>query len=154
MNLLKLLDLTARQWLAIAVVVVIGLILAKLGTEWLDGKAIEVSLENASGKPVFAYIDNTGRHGSNTVVRTVPTVQGAQTPSGLLVQPAQTRSFGPAVGLFDSPTLHIVDVSEALIADSAHINDCTFDTFSLKKFEMPSRHVKLKWTDKGCELSP
>lgn len=150
---MELPKLTRNQWIAVGVLVVIAVILSMKFTRWWDGEAIEVSVENAGNKPVFAYIDNTGRHGSSTSVEKLPTTDGKQTPSGLLLKPTQTRSFGTAVGLGDSPTLHVLPVNEDSRADATLTNDCAFDTVSLKKLEVPARHIKLKWTGKGCEVS-
>jgi hypothetical protein len=55
-----------------------------------------------------------------------------------------------AVGLLDSPTLHILPVTAAGLADESRINDCAFDTINFKKFEIPSIHVTLKWNGSKC----
>lgn len=146
-------DLTRNQWIAVAAAAVIAVVLSLILTRWWHGEAIEVSVENVGPSPVFAYIDNTGRHGSSTSVEKLQTTDGKQTPSGLLLRPTQTRSFGTAVGLGDSPTLHILPVNADSRADATMTNDCVFDTLSLEKLKVPSRHIKLKWTGKDCEVS-
>lgn len=145
--------LTRNQWIAVGVLAVIAVLLSMKLTRWWDGEAIEVSVENAGPTPVFAYIDNTGRHGSSTPTEKLQTTDGKQTPSGLLLKPTQTRSFGTAVGLGDSPTLHVLPIKADSRADATLTNDCAFDTVSIKKLEMPSRHIKIKWTGKACEVS-
>ena len=150
---MELLKLTKNQWITFAVLGVVAVLLSMKFTRWWDGEAIEVSIENAGTTAIFAYIDNTGRHGSDTPVEKLQTTEGKQTPSGLLIKPTQTRSFGPAVGLGDSPTLHVLPVNADSRADATLTSDCAFDTLSLKKLEVPARHVKLKWTDKGCGIS-
>lgn len=144
--------LSKNQWIAVGVVVVVVVILSIKFTRWWDGEAIEISVENAGTKPVFVYIDNTGRHGNNTSIDKLPTTEGSQTPDGIFLKPAQTRSLGTAVGLGDSPTLHILPVTDDLHADATQTNDCVFDTVSLQKLEIPARHIKLKWNGKGCEI--
>lgn len=145
-------NLTRNQWIAVAVLVTVAVILSMKFTRWWDGEAIEVSVENAGTKPIFAYIDNSGRHGSSTRVEMLQTIDGKQTPSGLLLRPTQTRSFGTAVGLGDAPTLHVLPVNDQSRADAALAIDCAFDTLSIQKLEMPARHVKLKWNGKACEV--
>ncbi len=144
---------TRNQWIAVGVLVLTAVILSMTFTRWWNGEAIEVSVENAGTKPVFVYIDNTGRHGSSTPVEKLQTTDGKQTPSGLLLKPTQTRSFGTAVGLGDSQTLHVLHVNDDSRVDATLTNDCAFDTVSLQKLEVPSRHIKLKWTGKSCEVS-
>ena len=115
------------------------------------GQAVEVSVENFSLKPIFAYLDNTGRHGENTQTLKLQTTTNTETPSGVLIQPKTARSFGTAVGLGDSPTLRVLHVTESGLADISSLNDCPFDTISLRKLEIPSLHVKIKWTGEACE---
>lgn len=149
---MQLPDLTRNQWIAVAVLAVIAVLFSLIFTRWWHGEAIEVSVENGGSGTVFAYIDNTGRHGSGTAVEKLQTTAGKQTPSGLVLRPMQTRSFGMAVGLGDSPTLHVMPVNADSRADATMTNDCVFDTVALK-LEVPSRHARLKWTGKGCEVS-
>ena len=144
--------LTRNQWIAVAVLIAVAVIFSMKCTHWWDGEAIEVSVENAGTKPVFAYIDNNGRHGRSTPVENLQTMDGKQTPSGLLLKPTQTRSFGTAMGLGDSPTLHVLPVNDDSRADAALANDCVFDTLSIQKLEVPARHIKLKWNGKDCDV--
>ena len=119
----------------------------------LTGHAVEVSLSNRGNKEIFATIDSTGRHGEVLVER-MRTTGGQTTSPGLRIPPGgYPRSFGLAVGFFDSPTLHVWEVTAAGLADDAHRSDCTFDTVDyneLKQRELPSLHVRLKWTDNKC----
>lgn len=148
---MELPKLTRNQWVAVSIAVILGVIFSLTFTSWWEGQAIEVSVENAGTKPIFAYIDNTGRHGDSTLVENLQMTDGKRTPSGLTIRPTQTRSFGTAVGLGDSPTLHVLPITEDLRADAALTNDCVFDTLALK-FELPARHIKIKWTGNGCEI--
>ncbi|MBX7134172.1 MAG: hypothetical protein K1X67_15985 [Fimbriimonadaceae bacterium] len=142
---------TKSQWIATGILVVVVVLFLYFFTGTFRGQAVEVSVENASLKPVFVYIDNTGRHGENTPTIKLRTTTNAETPSGLLIQPGTTRSFGTAVGLGDSPTLHVLPVTGGGLVDNSGLSDCVFDTISLKKLEIPSLHVKLKWTGAACE---
>ena len=76
------------------------------------GRAVEVSVQNASQRSVFAYLDYTGRHGKSTVTVKLKTKAGGETPSGLLIHSSTTRFFGAAVGVGDSPTLYVLPVDE------------------------------------------
>lgn len=135
---------TKGQWIAAGVLVVVAVLFLFIFTGTFRGQAVEVSVENASQKSVFVYIDNTGRHGENTKAVRLKTTTDAETPPGLLIQPETTRSFGTAVGLFDSPTLHLFPVTESGLADHSGIIDCPFDTISWGKFEVPSLHARGK----------
>src|SRR5689334_23651879 len=106
---------TRGQWIVTIIGIVVVLLFLLLFTKVFQGQAVEVSVENASQKPVFAYIDNTGRHGDSTPTTTLATSAGGKTPAGLLIQPGTTRSFGTAVGLFDSPTLHVLAVGDSAV---------------------------------------
>lgn len=145
--------LSKKQWIIVGVLLIVAIIFSVRFTRWWNGEAIEISVENAGIKPVFVYIDNTGRHGENIHIDKIKTTEGNQTPSGILLKPNQTRSFGTAVGLGDSPILHILPVTNDLLADETQTNDCVFDTISLQKLEIPNRHIRLKWTGKSCEIS-
>ncbi|MES0071824.1 hypothetical protein [Mesorhizobium sp. M0058] len=148
---MELPKLTQRQWIGAGSLALVAIVLSFFLTNWWEGEAIEISVENAAAGTVFAYIDNTGRHGRNTLVEKLATPNGKETPTGLLLQPNQTRSFGTAVGLGDSPTLHFLPVTEDSRADTSRVNDCVFDTISPEKLRIPSRHIKVKWTGNGCE---
>lgn len=141
---------TKGQWIAAVTAAIAILFFLHFFTRTTRGEAVEVSVENASPKTVFAYIDNTGRHGSSTATQKLRTTANAETPSGLLLHPGTTRSFGTAVGLGDSPTIHVVPVNEQNIADLSGRNDCPFDTVSLRKLEIPSLHAKIKWNGSAC----
>lgn len=143
---------TKRQWIAVIVLVLLLLAFLKVFTRVLDGEAVQVTVQNAGPAPIFAYIDNNGRHGSSTKVVTIKTTTNTEAPSGLLVNPKQILSFGHAVGLFDSPTLHVLPVNDAGLANESAKIDCPFRTVKWK-LEIPSFHVQLKWTGDGCEVS-
>ena len=144
---------TRGQWIATVAAVLAAVLVLYFFTDVFKGHAVEVSLENASASAVFAYIDNTGRHGKSTATVKLKTKTGGETPLGLLIQPTTTRSFGMAVGIGDSPTLHVLPVDEAGAADRAGAIDCPFDTVQLKKLEVPSLHVKIRWAGR-CEVQP
>jgi len=120
-------------------------------TKVFQGHAVEVSVQNASSGDIFAHIDNTGRHGEGTDIISLTTTDQSKTPPGLRVPAGTTRSFGFAVGFFDSPTLHVWPLSNPEVADPAKVQDCAFDTISFKKLEIPSIHVLVKWSGTGCE---
>jgi hypothetical protein len=150
---MELSKLTRNQWIALGLLVAIVILMSVKFTRWWHGEAIEISVQNASDKPIFVYIDNTGRHGISTLVDKIQTTKGDRAPDGLLLKPTQTRSFGTAVGLGDSPTLHVLPVTDDARADATLTNDCVFDTVSFKKLQIPAHHIKLIWTGKGCEIS-
>ena len=107
---------TRGQWIAagIAVAVIVAVLEFRTGT--FTGHAVEVSIENAGGNAVFAYIDS-GRYGRNIETTKVKTTDSGETPAGLKVHPLTTGSFGHAVGLFDQPTLHVIPLTEGQPAD-------------------------------------
>jgi hypothetical protein len=145
---------TRTGWIALIIGTCIVIAFLYFATNVFKGHAIEVSVENAGTKDIFAHIDNTGRHGENTDTISLKTTNGSSTPPGLRISPGTTRSFGMAVGLFDSPTLHVWSINDGGIADSTQITDCTFDTVSYQKLQIPSIHVTLKWNGSHCEHSP
>jgi len=142
---------TRNQWTA--AVLIGGLVLAFLYfcTPLFSGHAVEVSVHNATAAEVFVNIDNTGRHGPDTAVTTLNTTSNSMTPPGIRINPGTTKSFGMAVGLFDSPTLHVWPITKAGLADAAQVNDCPFDTVPFLKWELPSTHVKLQWNGNTCD---
>lgn len=141
---------TRNQWIAAGAVAVGALVFLYFFTDFFRGHAVEVSFENASQNAVFVYIDNTGRHGDSTATERLKTTTGGETPLGLEIGPGATRSFGPAVGLGDMATLHISPINAARVVDTAHVHDCAMDTVSLKRIEVPSLHVKMKWSGPSC----
>lgn len=143
---------TRGQWIAVIVIALLVLAFLKVFTRVLDGEAVQVTVQNAGPAPIFAYIDNIGRHGSSTRVVTIKTTTNTEAPSGLLVNSGQTLSFGHAVGLFDSPTLHVLPINDVGLANEPARIDCPFSTFKWK-LEIPSFHVRLKWTGNACEVS-
>ena len=142
---------TKGQWIAVVVLTILAILLLYRYTNVFQGQAVELSVENASQKAIFVHVDNTGRHGQSTPTVKLKTTMKGETPAGLLIQPGTTRSFGTAVGLGDSPTLHIWPVTESGLADTLGVSDCAFDTISWKKIEIPSIHAKVKWTGSRCE---
>jgi hypothetical protein len=144
---------TKAGWIATGIVVALVAAFLLLFTSVPYGHAVEISLENSGSLPVFASIDNTGRHGEGTPTTTLPTTSGSTTPPGLRINAGQTRSFGFAVGLFDSPTIHLWQIKEDGSAVSDSVQDCPFDTFTFKKLEIPSIHKQIKWNGSHCELS-
>jgi hypothetical protein len=142
---------TRAGWIALAVVSAVVIVFLFFFTKVFQGHAVEVSVQNASTNDIFAHIDSTGRHGEGTETTALTTSNHSTTPPGLRVPAGTTRSFGFAVGFFDSPTLHIWPISEHDVADPSKVQDCVFDTLSFKKLEIPSTHVLIKWSDTGCE---
>ena len=142
---------TPTEWaLAGALSAVALFVLYRVGV--FEGHAVEIYVENATTQPIFAYLDNTGRHGAVEGITTLKTTENSQTPSGLVIPPSTTKSFGRAVGLGDSPTLHLVPIVGVDIADTKRTQDCAFDTVKLK-LAMPDRHARLKFSGNDCEVS-
>jgi hypothetical protein len=144
---------TKAGWIALSTLAILVLVFLYFFTPVFHAHAVEISFENTSAAPVFASIDNTGRHGEGTATDTLQTTVGGKTSPGLRVNPSQSRSFGFAVGLFDSPTLHVWQIREDGLAISDSVHDCPFDTVNYSKFEIPSIHKKLKWDGKNCDLA-
>lgn len=142
---------TRAGWitLGVAVAVIVGFLY--FFTDEFHGHAVEVSVENGDQSEIFATIDNTGRHGENTAVVTMQTTGGGVTSPGVRIEPGGSRSLGLAVGLFDSPTLHVWRVNPAGRVDASQVFDCAFDTIDYSKLKLPSVHVRLKWTGHGCK---
>ena len=142
---------TRGGWIALGIAAAVVLAVLYFFTDVFKGHAVEVSVVNGGPTEIFASIDNTGRHGENTDVVTMKTVNGASTSPGVRITVGGTRSFGMAVGFFDSPTLHVWEVMQTGLIDTARGVDCAFDTIEYNKFKLPSPHVKLKWTGHACE---
>jgi len=142
------------QWIAAAMMALVFLGYLKFFTSVLDGHAVEVSVRNDTGSEIFAYIDG-GRYGNIEPV-SMNTTEEKKAPNGLRIQQDGFRSFAHAVGLFDSPTLHVAPVVSGVV-DLKNQKDCPFDTVPLatllKKKELPSLHALLRWHGKGCEVS-
>jgi hypothetical protein len=147
---------TRAGWIALGIAVAAVLAFLLFATHVFDGHAVEISVQNAGASEIFASLDSTGRHG-DIAVETMPTSGGKTTPPGLRIKAGGLRSFGLAVGFFDSPTLHIREVTDAGAADDSQVYDCAFDTIEYGKLidgwklHLPSPHVTLKWTGHGCE---
>ena len=143
-------NLTPKQWtiVGVAAAIVVGLIL--FFTPIGKGEAVEVSVENAGPSAVFVFIDNTGRHGRSTQTQRLPTTTNSQTPDGLLIQPNGSLSFGMAVGMGDTPTLHVLPVTSDSRADVSKRRDCPFDTAKVGNLHAPPWHVKVTWHGNGC----
>lgn len=142
--------LTLKQWTIIGVAAVIGLGLILLFTPIGKGEAVEVSVENSGPSAIFVYIDNTGRHGRSTQTQRLPTTTNSETPEGLLIQPNVSRSFGMAVGMGDTPTLHVLPITSDMRVDESKKHDCPFDTAKVGNLHAPPWHVKVKWHGNGC----
>jgi hypothetical protein len=143
-------SLTRREWMVAIGVLLLALLAAYFFTPIFRGHAVEVSLENAGPSDIFSHIDNTGRHGPGTNTVALRTTSDVLTPPGELVRSGQSRSFGMAVGLLDSPTLHIWRVVREGVVEAEPFKDCPFDTVRLAKLQMPSFHVKMIWTGREC----
>jgi hypothetical protein len=144
---------TRSGWIALGFgVAVLAVVLYVTGV--LKGHAVEISVMNGGPAEIFATIDNTGRHGEGTTVVRVRTATGKTTSPGIVIAAGLTKSFGMAVGFFDSPTLHVWRMTADGRADDAVVSDCAFDTIDynqLKEWKLPSLHVTLKWTGAACQ---
>src|SRR2546430_1745218 len=129
---------TPAGWIALATVAVLVLLFLYFFTPVMRGHAVEISVENESPSDIFAAIDNTGRHGEGTAVITMRTEKGDLTPPGIRIGKGLSKSFGMAVGMGDSPTLHLWPVTDKGIADSSSVVDCPFDTVNWGKLQLPS----------------
>lgn len=58
----------------------------------IGGHTVAVSVENAGPNAVFAYLDNTGRHGENTEAETLEMSGNRRTMPGLIIGAGKTRS--------------------------------------------------------------
>ena len=141
---------TPGGWISFATIAVLVLLFLYFFTPVMRGHAVEISVENDGSSDIFAAIDNTGRHGDETNVERIHTDTGDLTPPGIRINKGLLKSFGMAVGLGDSPTLHVWLVSDQGTADSNRVSDCPFDTVNWAKLQLPSIHVKLKWTGQRC----
>ena len=143
---------TKGQWIAtgLAAFALIGFLV--IFTKVFEGHAIEISVENASASEIFAYIDKTGRHGDGANIEKIDLLKSGQTPNGIRIKPATTRSFGLAVGLFDFPTLHLLPIQDGR-ADMERVTDCPFATISLTNLEIPKLNIRLRWDGTKCQVS-
>jgi hypothetical protein len=142
---------TRAGWIGLSTAVLVVLAFLYFTTDVFKGHAVEVSVQNAGTTEIFASIDNTGRHGETTDVMTMLTTGGKTTSPGLRINEGGIRSFGLAVGFFDSPTLHVWEITSTGLADDSKVYDCAFDTIEYSNFKLPSPHVKLKWTGHACK---
>lgn len=142
-------------WAAKAVfVVVIALVAVYMSPGLIKGHTVAVSVENAGPNAVFAYIDNTGRHGENTETVTRAMAGDRRMPPGLVIEAGTTRSFGLAVGLFDQPTLHVYAIAKGgITVDTASLTDCVFEAWTLSDPKLPPWHVKVRWSASGCTVT-
>lgn len=155
MNWAGLMPKTPKQWVfAVAVVTAIAIVAVYANPGLIRGHTVAVLVENGESNAVFAYLDNTGRHGENTETETLAMSGGRQTPPGLVIEAGKTRSFGLAVGLVDQPTLHFYGIAEGgKEVDSDSLTDCVFEAWTLSDPKLPPWHVKVRWTASGCTVT-
>ncbi|MCE2660457.1 MAG: hypothetical protein LW854_19805 [Rubrivivax sp.] len=155
MNWSALIPKTPKQWLvAVAVVLAIASVALSTNPGLIRGHTVAVSVENAGPNAVFAYLDNTGRHGENTETATLEMSGDRRTPPGLVIGVGKMRSFGLAVGLFDQPTLHVYAIAEGGKAvDTASLTDCVFEAWTLSDPKLPPWQVKVRWSASGCTVT-
>ena len=144
---------TKGQWIAIIILALLLAVFLAIYTRFFQGEAVEVSIVNATIQPIFAYIDNSGRHGANVQVQPKRAKDGTMTAPGLDAPAGTTKTFGLAVGLFDMPTMHVLSVDATGIVDKSQASECVFSTFSFRKLEFPSFQARVKWTPQGCDPS-
>lgn len=120
----------------------------------IGGHTVAVSVENEGPNTVFAYLDNTGRHGDNTETVTLEMSGGRRTPPGIVIEAGKTRSFGLAVGLFDQPTLHVYTIAEGGKAvDTTSLTDCVFEAWTPSDPKLPPWQVNVRWSPSGCTVT-
>lgn len=155
MNWAVLIPKTPKQWvIAVGVALAIASVVVYANPSLIGGHTVAVSVENGGPSAVFAYLDNTGRHGQNTETRTLEMAGNRRTPPGLVIDAGKTRSFGLAVGLFDQPTLHVYGIAEGGKAvDTASLSDCVFEAWKLSDPKLPPWHVKVRWSASGCTVT-
>lgn len=144
--------LTRKHWLAIGASLVALLLISKNSLIHSGSQALEISIENAGSHRVFAYIDDSGRHVGNPPVESLLTTDNARTPIGLLLRPAQTRTFG-TVDVGNLSTVYILPVDENVRADTTRSYYCPIDTEPPRNTERLPRIIKIKWTGRICEVS-
>jgi hypothetical protein len=154
-NWAVLMPKTPKQWVvAVAAVLAIASVAVYTNPGLVRGHTVAVSVENGGPNAVFAYLDNTGRHGENTETETLEMSGDRRTPPGLVIEAGKTRSFGLAVGLFDQPTLHIYMIAEGGKAvDTTSLTDCVFEAWTLSDPKLPPWHVKVRWSTSGCTIT-
>jgi hypothetical protein len=69
-------------------------------------KLVLIEVENAAPYDIFVSIDNTGRLGKDITADPVSKPDGTKPPNGLVIASKAKKSFGEAIGLGDSPTMH------------------------------------------------
>lgn len=141
------------KWLVLGGLGTVLFLYVLIATPLGKGHAVEISVKNSSKVDIFAYIDS-GRHGDVPVV-SIDTTENKKSPDGLRIPADTQQSFAHAVGLFDSPLLHVMPIVDDR-ADSSKRYDCPFDTVSFQniiyKRELPSFHVTLEWTGANCKV--
>ena len=146
---------TPKQWaIAIAALLAVAAVVVYTNPGLIRGRTVAVLVENGGQTAIFAYLDNTGRHGENTEVATLEMSGNRRTPPGLVIDAAKTRSFGLAVGLFDQPTLHVyalADGTKAVVA--TNLTDCVFEAWSLSEPKLPPWRVKIRWNGSDCTVT-
>jgi hypothetical protein len=146
---------TPKQWaIAIAALLAVASVVVYTNPGLIGGRTVAVLVENGGPKAIFAYLENTGRHGENTEMGTLEISGNRRTPPGLVIEATKTRSFGLAVGLFDQPTLHIYAIAESSKAvDAASLTDCVFEAWSLSEPKLPPWRVKVRWNGSDCTVT-
>lgn len=154
-NWALLMPKTPKQWMvAVAIMSAIATVAVYTNPGLIGGRTVAVSVENGGASAVFAHLDNTGRHGENTEMRTLSMSGDLRTPPGLVIEAGKTRSFGLAVGLFDQPTLHVYTIADGGKAvDTASLTDCVFEAWTLSDSKLPPWRVKVRWSTSGCTVT-
>lgn len=92
-----------------------------------EKKLVLIQVENQTSQDIFVHVDDTGRIGEKIKPDILKKPDGTDTPKGLLLKAKSAKSFGEAIGVGDSPTMHAWKVK-----DDQHVAENK--DFSNKKF--------------------
>jgi hypothetical protein len=119
------------------------------------GKAVEIEVTNNTRKPVYAWVDDTGRHGDKVKPDKVNGADGKALPPGLVVAPGATRTFGECVGVGDVPTIHFVPLTNPTTAATRGKSDKKVgpDDYGKQMIKLKRPVIRLVVTDEGIKLA-
>ncbi len=149
-----------RRSVALTAVVLV-LATATLRADVLDdlkkafkGQAVEVEITNTTKKPIYVWVDDTGRHNDKVKTDTVNGADKKPLPPGLVVDPGATRSFGECVGIGDKPTLHVIPMADKTTAAAEGKSDKAVgpDDYGKKMIELKRPVIRLTVGEDGVKL--
>ena len=130
--------------IVLALALSLGAIPPKLASA-LELKLVLIEVDNQSAEDIFVTIDNTGRIGKNITADTLKKPDGTNAPTGLLIKSKASRSFGEAIGVGDSPTLHAWKVLDD--KNVAANQDFSSEKFSAKDYAVLPPKLEAKFVD-------